>query len=127
MFATLRDAMQSSRASSLAGSFSRLGWLGFWAQIVIGFVPILLTAWTFIVGGSGGAGTRGGFVLIEALALLSLVVLAFTTFWFFRYTRLAKQIADPQNRPPASVIQRAAWIGVAASAVGIMFSLLVML
>ena len=127
MSTTRGAAEDTSKSSSLARSFSRLGWLGFWAQIVIGFFPILLTTYTFIFNRNAGGGTRGGFALVEILALAGLLVLAFTTIWFYRYTRLAVRIADPQNRPPALVVRRAAWTGVAASVVGIVFSGLVML
>jgi Protein of unknown function (DUF3611) len=55
-----------------------------------------------------------------------LIVLVFTTIWSYRYTRLGKQIADPAQRPLEYEVRRVAWIGVAASAIGILFSMLVM-
>jgi hypothetical protein len=127
MFATFREAVRPSKGASLAESFSRLGWIGFWAQIAIGFVPAILTIYAFAVSRNAGAGTRGGFALVDFLTLVSLLVLAFTTIWFYRYTRLARRIADPQDRPALSVAQRAAWTSVAASTLGIVFSMLVML
>jgi hypothetical protein len=54
-------------------------------------------------------------------------MLAFTTLWSYQYTRLAKRIADPELRLPPSVARRAAWTGVVASAVSILFSTLVIL
>ena len=36
-------------------------------------------------------------------------------------------MADPERRPSLFIVQRAAWLGVAASALGILFSMLVML
>jgi hypothetical protein len=54
-------------------------------------------------------------------------VLAFTTIWFLRYTRLARRMADPERRPSIRALQRAAWIGAAGSAIGIVFSALVMM
>ena len=64
--------------------------------------------------------------MIEYLAIISLLMLAFTTLWSYGYTRLAKKIADPKSLPP-SVAQRAAWTGVVASTVSILFSILVIL
>src|SRR5262249_5664238 len=61
------------------------------------------------------------------LAIGSLLVLAFTTFWFYRYTRLAKRITDPERRPSERAFKRAAWTGVVASTAGILFSIVVML
>jgi hypothetical protein len=124
MFASLREAL---KGYSLANAFSGLGWTGFWAQIAIGSIPLMLAIYSFLFSGSTGAGTRSGLALVEYLTIASLLLLAFTTFWFYRYTRLAKQIADPERRPPEIVVRRAAWTGVAASTLGIVFSILVML
>jgi lysylphosphatidylglycerol synthetase-like protein (DUF2156 family) len=71
--------------------------------------------------------TRGAPSLIGHLTIASLLVLAFTTLWSYRYTRLAERIADPLRRLSQSTVQRAVWTGVAASALGIVFSMLVML
>jgi hypothetical protein len=124
MFKSLREAL---RGYSLANAFSGLGWTGFWAQIAIGSIPVMLAIYSFLFSGSTGAGTRGGLALVEYLTIVGLLLLAFTTFWFYRYTRLAKQIADPEHRPSALVVRRAAWTGVAASTLGVVFSILVML
>src|SRR4029453_11193165 len=115
MFKFLREGL---RGSSLANAFSGLGWTGFWAQIAIGSIPVVLAIYSFLFSGSTGAGTRGGLALVEYLTIAGLLLLAFTTFWFYRYTRLAKQIADPERRPPAFAVRRAAWTGVAASTRG---------
>jgi len=56
-----------------------------------------------------------------------LLILVFTTVWSYRYTRLAWQLAEPEREQSQHVLQRAAWIGVAVGAVGIVFSMLVIL
>src|SRR5215510_11249764 len=124
---SLREAFGPSRDYSLANAFLGLGWTGFWAQIAIGSIPVMLAIYSFLFAGGTGAGTRGGLALVEYLTIASLLLLAFTTFWFYRYTRLAKKISDPERRPPAIVVRRAAWTGVAATTLGVLFSLLVML
>jgi hypothetical protein len=111
---------------TLSRAFWRVGWIGFWLQIGIGAVPIALLIYAALFGGSDRVGTRGSFSLIGYLAIGSLLVLAFTTIWFYRYTRLAKRIAEP-DRPSLASLQRAAWIGAFASTLGIVFSVLVML
>src|SRR5262245_45708634 len=118
---------EASGSESLARVFWRFGWIGFWAQVMVGTIPVVLTIYAFIFDHNRAAGTRSGLGLLEYLAIVSLLMLAFTTFWSFRYTRLAKQIADPARRPPDSVLRRAVWTGVAASTVSILFSILVML
>jgi lysylphosphatidylglycerol synthetase-like protein (DUF2156 family) len=127
MSESLREALKPSSSYSLANAFSRLGWTGFWAQIAIGSIPLVLAIYSFLFDSGGGAGTRGGLALVEYLTIASLLLMAFTTVWFYRYTRLARQIADPERRPQSSVVRRAAWTGVAASTLGVVLSILVML
>jgi len=127
MLGTLPKAFKPSSRDSLAKAFLRLGWTGFWIQLVIGSIPVSFAVYALIFGRSGGAGTRGGSLLVDYLSIAGLIILAFTTVWSYRYTRLGAQIADPERRPSEVAVQRVAWIGVAASATGILFSMLVML
>ena len=126
MLRVLQKALRPSRNDSLARTFSRLGWLGFWMQIAIGAIPVALTIYAFAFGTARPAGTRSGFPLIQYLTVASILVLAFTTMWFYRFTRLAARIADPDRRPAESSVQRMVWTGVTASTLGIVFSMLVM-
>ncbi|MGB6352117.1 MAG: DUF3611 family protein [Pseudolabrys sp.] len=126
MFRTLQKALRPSRNDSLAQAFSRLGWVGFWMQIAIGAIPLALTTYAFAFGPAPAAGTRSGFPLIHYLTIAGLLVLVFTTVWFYRYTRLAARIADPGRRPSELAVQRAVWIGITASAIGMFFTMLVM-
>lgn len=122
MLDTMSDKAPTSADYSIARSFSRLGWIGFWLQLAIGLIPVALLIYAILFGGEA-VSTRGRFALVEYLTLGSLMFLAFTTFWFYRYTRLAKQA------PGSAVLSfgRAAWIGVAASTIGIIFSAVVMM
>ena len=123
MFQALRRIINPSVRDSLANAFSRLGWTGFWIQIVIGIVPLTL----IIYAQSSGATTRRGTVLVGYLTIAGFLVLIFTTVWFYRYTRLAERISNSTLRPSLFLVQKAAWIGVASSALGIVFSMLVIL
>jgi Protein of unknown function (DUF3611) len=118
-------ASLSSKTDTLAKAFSRLGWIGFWVQVVLGAIPIILMIYAFVF--TTAPSTRSAPSLIGHLTIASLLVLAFTTLWSYRYTRLAKRIADPIHRPSLSTVQRAVWTGVAAGALGIALSMLVML
>jgi hypothetical protein len=119
------EASPSSKNDTLAKAFSRLGWIGFWVQVVLGAIPIILMVYALVF--TTAPATRSAPSLIGHLTIANLLVLAFTTLWSYRYTRLAKRIADPLRRLSQSTVQRAVWIGVAASALGIVFSMLVML
>ena len=69
MLQTLQRTLKPSRGDSLAQAFSRLGWIGFWIQVAIGSIPVLLVTYALIFGRNSGAGTRGGFLLIEYLTI----------------------------------------------------------
>ena len=123
MLQALRRILNPSVSDSLANGFSRLGWTGFWIQIVIGIVPLTLIIYAQSTGGT----TRRGLLLVGYLTIAGFLVLIFTTVWFYRYTRLAERISNPTLRPSLFLVQKAAWIGVASSALGIVFSMLVVL
>lgn len=126
MLEKLIENLQPSGLDSLARTFSRLGRIGFWTQIVIGSIPFLSMIYVFVFARSI-SGPRAGLALVEYLMLASLLILIFTTVWFYRYTRLAERIADPQSRPSASSVTGSVWTGLVASSLGILFSMLVMI
>ena len=123
MLQALRRILNPSVSDSLANAFSRLGWTGFWIQIVIGIVPLTLIIYAQSTGGT----TRRGLLLVGYLTIAGFLVLIFTTVWFYRYTRLAQRISNSTLRPSLFLVQKAAWIGVASSALGLVFSMLVIL
>jgi len=123
MLQALRRIINPSVRDSLANAFSRLGWTGFWIQIAIGIVPLTL----IIYAQSTGATTRRGLLLVGYLTIAGFLVLIFTTVWFYRYTRLAQRISNSTLRPSLFLVQKAAWIGVASSVLGVVFSMLVIL
>lgn len=125
MLRRLRDAIRPSKGSSLARAFIRLGWAGLWLQLMFGSLPILVMAYYFLF--SSSTGPRSGFPLVEYLTIANLVILGFTVFWSYRYTRLGKQLLDPQRRPSESYVTGTVWTGVVASTAGMLFSMLVML
>jgi Protein of unknown function (DUF3611) len=126
MLQKLGDALRPSRTKSLAKAFWRLGWTGFFVQVALGSIPVLLAIYAFVFG-RYASGTRSRLALLEYLTIANLLILVFTTLWFYWYTRLAKRIADPERRPPEYTVQRTAWTGVAASTLGIMFSMVMIL
>jgi hypothetical protein len=126
MFERIRDAILPTKASSLARSFTRLGWAGLWLQIVFGSLPVLAMAWYFFFSRSPRE-ARVGLAFIEYLTIANLLLLLFTIFWSYRYTRLGRRIADPQRRPPKAHAVSVAWTGVVASTAGMLFTMLVLL
>jgi hypothetical protein len=124
MLRRLRDAITPSKGSSLARAFKRLGWTGFWVQLVFGSIPVIMMAYYLLYARSA---SRSGVPFIEYLTIANLLILVFTLFWSYRYTRLAKQIMDPERRPSESYVLGSVWTGVVASTVGMLFSMVVLL
>jgi len=123
---TIHDAPDHADALSLSKTLSRLGWTGFWLQVVLGSLPVITLVYYFAFTGSGAV-SRGGFPFIEYLAIANLLAVIFTTLWSYRYTRLAKRITDPERCPSSASLARSVWTGVIASTVGMFFSTLVIL
>ena len=119
------DSLNETTYSGIALTFYRLGWFGFWTQVVVGAIPTVLMSYLFFFAGSP-TGPRAGFRFVEYLTLASLAVLLFTTIWFFRYTRLAKRIMTPEQRPTNDSLSRTAWTGIIASTIGVLISIVVM-
>lgn len=119
------SASVSKAEASLGRTFTKLGWCGFWAQVIVGAVPVLLMVYLFLFARSPGP--RAGFALVEYLSAASLLTLVFTTWWAFRYQRLGRRLIDPDRSISLKSLARAAWVGIVASTIGILFSMLVML
>jgi hypothetical protein len=123
MIRQFQDAITPTKGSSLARVFSRLGWLGFWIQVVCGSVPVILMLYYFVFSRSERPGLR----FLEYLTIANLAILAFTALWSFRYTRLARRIADPERRPAHRSVLNTVWTGVVAGSIGMFFSMIVLL
>ena len=113
---------QPVKPERLSRQFSRLGWLGFWIQVVMLAIPVLLLIYVLFLRSPESA-PRIGIDLSNYLSYGSLLVMVFTTFWFFRYTRVGKRIADPELRPTRASVEGTLWVGLWASGLGIAFSM----
>jgi hypothetical protein len=114
MIRKIQDAMSPAKGSSLAKAFWRLGWTGFWVQIILGSLPVALMLY-YLLFTKVTADPRRGVPFVELLTMANLAILVFTILWSFRYTRLAKRIADPARRPGEAAVSKTAWTGVTAS------------
>lgn len=111
----------------LAKAFLRTGRVGFWAQVGIGLVSVAMTISAFVLDRRTGMGTRGTLGLVQYLTAASLLGLAFTTVWSYRYILLADRIADPARSPSMTSLRKIVWTGVAASTISLVLSMLIML
>ena len=118
--------MLASTPETLSRAFVRLGWISFWLQILLATFPVLLTIYVLVIAKSA-ENQWLALGVIDTLSILGLFILLFTIFWSYRYTRVGKRIVDPQRRPPREKVMQTLWLGVAASGVAIVFSILLTL
>ena len=126
MSENMRAQWQPSNPESLARQFARLGWTGFWIQLALITIPILLLGYVMFFSVPESAQNKG-IDLGNYLSYGGLMVMLFTILWFYRYTRLGSRIADPGLRPSQSSVIHTLWIGMWASCLGIVFSMLLLL
>jgi Protein of unknown function (DUF3611) len=115
--------MSATSTQKIARDFSRFGWIAVIIQAILAIIPILLLCYVLF---GKVAGNDVAWSLTDYLAILGLAILAFTTFWAYRYTRIAQRIADPARRPPRSSLIRTLWVGLWASSIGILVSLVLL-
>jgi hypothetical protein len=100
----------------VVGAFRLLGWISFWAQIVLAVISAVvlmfagsslsLSSASVAPGNPGSASPETGFGLF--FAVCGLVILFAGAYWAFRYTRLSRKLkaSDAQARPkPRDAIQ----------------------
>ncbi len=116
----------SSGLQGLASLFSRLGWLGVFLQLALLAFPLALAAYLVFLAGPDSPALRGA-DLGNYLSWGSLLILVFTTLWFYYYTRLGRRLRDPDTGPTLGSLQNAVWVGVWAGCAGIAFSMLLLL
>jgi len=127
MLEKLTESLQTSETDSLDKAFSRMGWCGFWALVVMGALPLIIMVYTFVFTGRPSGSSRSGLPFVQFFSTVGLLLSVFIALWFYRYTRIAKRIQDPASRPSESSLRRTVWTGLVATNLAILFSMLVLL
>lgn len=110
----------------LGQRFRRVGWLGFWLQMVLGIVPVALGA-LFYFTSPTVAMPGGRFPLVSILATCVLAILIFTTILFFYYARVGRRLEQGTSRWTRPRLKGLVRFGLAASGISVFFSAVVML
>jgi hypothetical protein len=110
----------------LGDQFSLLGRIGFYIQLALLLAPLVLGVYMFAMRRAGllGANALG---VGSYISFGSLLIMLFTTYWFYRYVRLGDRIKDPTRFPPQSTVITTLWVGFWAGWLGITFSMLLLL
>jgi hypothetical protein len=116
----------AKRREHLGDQFSSLGRIGLYVQLVLLAGPFLLAVYLLFFGRTAQPGmTRIDFS--SYISLGSFLIMAFTTYWFYRYTRVGKQLHQPERFPSRSSVITTTWVGFWAGWLGIIFSMLLLL
>lgn len=110
----------------IAKEFRIVGWIGFWAQLVLGVVSAVIVLVFAIFGQRAGNSNSPGTGFGIFLAICGLVTLGVSIYLAFRYTRLGNQLqsSNPNNRPRKIETVQVLRLGVIVSLVGILLTLL---
>jgi hypothetical protein len=112
----------------ISSAFRRVGWISFWAQVVLAVVAsgILLFASATVGNRSGGGQPNPGTGAGLALASIGLITVYVSAFWAYRYTRLGRRLrsSDSAKRPTPKEAVQALRIGLIISMAGMLVTLL---
>lgn len=94
----------------ITDAFHYLGWVGFWLQIVLAFIPISVLLFALFVFKTSAQGI--GTVIELVLAYGCLLSLGFSIFWSFRYSQLGRPLATTTRSFSLKKITKTLWLGV---------------
>lgn len=107
----------------IALTFRRLGWIGFWSQVILGLIPVVLMIFQGIFASKSqltGVPDSG-----NILSFIDILTLLFTIYWCFRYTRLAIKLENSNQLPAKVRVTREVWIGIIANLAVILLAVVI--
>jgi hypothetical protein len=113
MFDFLSPEASPSTPRQISQSLHWLGWTGFWLQALLGFIPILVMIVNVLF--TPRPQQLGGFSPGFWLAIVASIILLFSIYWCFRYTRLASKVEDRELRPAKAEVIRDLKLGLVAN------------
>ncbi len=113
MFNFLNPEAPSPTLQQIARSFRWLGWIGFWLQVLLGFIPILVVVTNVLFRPKQQHSDGLSFGLWLAIACL--IILIFSIYWCFRYTQLARKLEIRDLRPTKFQVNRDLKLGLMAN------------
>lgn len=123
----LNDSTSSTlppAAKQAASNLQIWGWLGFCIQVTIAIISTVILAFAIFSRQFGEGATNAGTGFSIFLAVCGILALGFSTFLFFRYTRIAKQLkANTPSHPHKSDTIQVLRVGLIASLIGMLVTL----
>jgi Protein of unknown function (DUF3611) len=111
------DGNTPQTVRKIAAQLRRVGWAGFWLQLILAIVStlIFLFAIPFASTGARNPGTGGSLLF----ALGGLVAVYISTYWSFRYISIGRKLKNPDLRPKkADTVKLIQW-GLLCSVLGL--------
>lgn len=127
MLRNLTESLDSNDISALANAFTRYGWGGFLVQVIVGVIPAAIMIYTLLFSVPTPDEAQSALPLIQLFSTLDFVLLLFIMAWFIWYARIGSRIREAPYRLTIRGLHRVVWIGVAATTMAILFSMLVLL
>ncbi|MFM7427148.1 MAG: DUF3611 family protein [Elainella sp.] len=124
MFNFLNADAPSPTPTQIARSLRWLGWIGLWLQALFGFIPLLVLVANVL---ARPMQQTGGFSFGLWLAIICLVMLCFSIYWCFRYTRLANRLQERDTRPAKAQVVRELKLGLVINLAIMIISVLIAL
>ena len=106
----------------IAANLRRLGWIGFWCQLILGSIPVILLTFQWIFSKEQ---TMAGFDITNIFSFIDIMTLLFTIFWCFGYTQLGKKLEKGEKSPKKAKVLRTIWIGITANLGFILLAVLI--
>lgn len=126
MMDSAAEELSAAPGRTVGRWFRKIGWLGFWTQIVIAVVPI--AAFVIVFSTVRGFSLPGDRIdILGWFSLASIVLLLFTTFWSWRYRSIGRRLEAGETAVDAHALSRTVWTGITASSLGVLLSLVVVL
>ncbi len=106
----------SENVRKIAAQLRRVGWAGFWLQLVLAVVSslIFLFSLPFASTGASNPGTGGSLLF----AVGGLLILYGSTYWSFRYVMTSRQLKNPDLRPKRTETIKIVRLGLLCSILG---------
>ncbi len=111
------DGNTPQTVRKIAAQLRRVGWAGFWLQLILAIVStlIFLFAIPFASTGARNPGTGGSLLF----AVGGLVAVYISTYWSFRYISIGRKLKNPDLRPKkADTVKLIQW-GLLCSVLGL--------
>jgi Protein of unknown function (DUF3611) len=91
------DSNTPQTVRKIAAQLQRVGWLGFWSQLILAIVSTAIFIFAIAISGtSANNPATGGSLLFSIGGVLILYVSAF---WSFNYMKLSRKLKNPDLRP----------------------------